>query len=110
MEEKTYLMLMHVSQFAGYVAPLLGFVVPILMWIVNKDTNSNVDKHGKNILNFILTYLIYTVAAAILILILIGIPLLVLLAIATILFIIIAALKANKGEYWEYPLTIKFFV
>lgn len=105
LQENNYLMLMHLSQFAGLFVPLLGYIVPILMWITNKDENANVDKHGKNILNFTISFLIYSAVLAITI---IGIPLLVVLGILYVVFVIMATLKANNGEYWKYPLTIEF--
>lgn len=108
MQENSYLMLMHLSQFLGFLILGLGFIVPILMWVTNKDDNANVDRHGKNILNFMISYIIYLIAATILIILLIGIPALVVLVIVEFIFIIIAAVKANNGEYWKYPLTIEF--
>lgn len=105
MMENTYIMLMHLSQFAGVIIPLTGFIVPIIMWIANKDNNLNVDIQGKNILNFMISYAIYGVAAAITI---IGIPVAVIVGILYIIFVIIATVKANNGEYWKYPLTIQF--
>ena len=109
MEENTYLMLMHLSQFVGYILPLVGFVAPIIMWAINKDKNEKVDMHGKNIMNFMLSWLIYAIVSSVLILLLIGIPLLIVLGILQIIFIIIATVKANTGEYWKYPLSIPFF-
>ena len=106
LEENTYLMLMHVSQLLGLLIPLAGFVVPVLMWIINKDTHANVDIHGKNILNFTISYLIYSAVLAVTI---IGIPLLVVLGILYLVFVILAAVKANNGEYWRYPFIIQFF-
>lgn len=108
MAENTYLMLMHLSQFAGYLLPGLGFIVPILLWLTNKETNVNVDMHGKNIANFLISYVIYAIAAGILIIVLIGIPLLIILCVIQFVSIIIAAVKANSGVYWKYPLTIDF--
>lgn len=109
MTQNTYLMLMHLSQFASWIIPFVGIIAPIIMWTSNKDNNAEVDRHGKNILNFNISYAIYTVVSMILIIVLIGFPLLlVLLAIFTIT-VIIASVKASNGEYWEYPLTIKFF-
>ena len=105
LEENTYLMLMHVSQLLGLLIPLAGFVVPVLMWIINKDTHANVDIHGKNILNFTISYLIYSAVLAVTI---IGIPLLVVLGILYLVFVILAAVKANNGEYWRYPFIIQF--
>ncbi len=106
LEENTYLMLMHVSQLLGLLIPLAGFVAPVLMWIINKDTHANVDLHGKNILNFTISYLIYSAVLAITI---IGIPLLVVLGILYLVFVVLAAVKANNGEYWRYPFIIQFF-
>ena len=103
--ENTYIMLMHLTQFAGVLIPLAGFIVPILMWITNKDNNANVDLHGKNILNFIISFAIYAAVATITI---IGIPVAIIIGILYIIFVIIATVKANNGEYWKYPLTIQF--
>lgn len=102
--ENTYLMLMHLTQFAGAIVPLAGFIVPILMWTTNKDTNTNVDRHGKNILNAMISYAIYAVVLCITV---IGIPIAAILGVAYAVFVVIATVKANNGEYWKYPLTIQ---
>jgi hypothetical protein len=109
LNENTYIMLMHLSQFLGFVLFGLGFIVPIIMWVVNKDINKNVDKNGKNIVNFMISYFIYAGIAGLLILVVVGIPLLIAIILVEFIAIIIASIKANSGEYWEYPLTIKFF-
>ncbi|MDH8701093.1 putative Tic20 family protein [Dysgonomonadaceae bacterium PH5-43] len=106
LEENTYLMLMHLSQFAGFLIPLLGFIAPVVLWLMNKDNNANVDLHGKNILNFMISWLIYGAIAVVLMIILIGGAILAVLAVLDIVFIILAAIKAMNGEYWKYPLTI----
>ena len=108
-EENQFLMFMHLSQFAGSLIPLLGFALPIVMWVSFKDENEKVDQHGKNILNFIISWIIYCTVSAILILVFIGMILLFALGIMCIAFIIIAAIKAYKGEFWKYPLAIPFF-
>jgi len=108
LQENAFLMLMHLSQFAGWILPGLGFILPIAMWLTNKDDNENVDKHGKNILNFTISYFIYAAIAGILVIIAIGLVLLVVLGIVVTVAIIIAAVKANNGEYWKYPMTIEF--
>jgi uncharacterized Tic20 family protein len=105
LDEKSYLTLMHISQLAGFLAPLIGFIIPLIMWITNKEENPKVDKHGKNIMNFIISFVIY---AAILCITIIGIPLAVVVGILYIVFVIIAAIKVNNGEDWKYPLTIEF--
>lgn len=108
MEENTYLMLMHLSQFAGWIIPFLGYILPVVMWITNKEHNANVDKHGKNIINFTISYLIYTSVAALAIILVIGVVILPILGVLIVVAIIMASIKANNGIYWKYPLTIEF--
>lgn len=103
--ENTFLLLIHLSQFAGAIVPLAGFVLPIIMWVTQKDVNANVDLHGKNILNAIISYTIYALVLSITI---IGIPLAIILGVIYVVFVILAAIKANNGEYWKYPFTIQF--
>jgi uncharacterized Tic20 family protein len=106
--ENSYIALMHVSQLAGYILPGLGFIAPILLWMMNKDSNAKVDATGKHILNFMISMFIYYAFAGVLCCLLIGIPILIALGVLHLIFIIIAALKANNGETWRYPLTIDF--
>ena len=106
--ENTYLLLMHLSQFLGYIIFGLGFIAPIAMWLLNKDNSTQIDRHGKNIVNFMISIFIYCAIAGILCLILIGIPILIILGILQFIFIILAAIKAGNGEYWEYPFSVKF--
>lgn len=107
-DQNTYLVLMHLSQFAGFIVPGLGFIAPIAMWLVNKD-NPVIDEHGKNIANFTISMIIYIIVSCILCLLLVGFVLLGIIAVLEIVFIIMAAVKAAKGEYWKYPLSIPFF-
>ena len=106
MTQNNYLMLMHLSLFASFFTFFVGVVVPIALWAINKENSAEVDRHGKNILNLIVSYAIY---AAVLAITIIGIPLVLVLLVALIVLVIKASIKASNGEYWEYPLTIKFF-
>lgn len=109
MTEKTFITLMHISQFAGILLPGLGFALPVIMWLTNRD-NPNVELHGKNITNFMISMLIYSAISVVLIpFFLIGIVFLCILALLEIIFVILATVKASKGEYWKYPLSITFF-
>lgn len=102
-------MFIHLSQFCGYIAPVAGFVVPIVLWQMKKSDSEIIDKHGKIVLNWILTELIFGIVFGLLCLILIGIPLIIALGVVGIVFPIIGGIKANAGEVWPYPLSIKFF-
>ena len=65
------------------------------------------DDQGKESLNFQISMTIYFIISAILTVILIGIVLLIALAIFDIVVLIIATIKANGGEKYRYPLTIR---
>ncbi|WP_317929867.1 DUF4870 domain-containing protein [Halioxenophilus sp. WMMB6] len=109
MVTNTFLMLMHLSQLAGFVVPGAGLVLPIVMWATNKDQSPEVDRHGKNILNWMISLTIYSIVSCILIIIFVGFLALLALMILDLIFVILAAVKANEGELWPYPLSIKFF-
>ncbi|MDR0333209.1 MAG: DUF4870 domain-containing protein [Dysgonamonadaceae bacterium] len=100
--ENLYAVLMHLSQFASYI------IIPLVMWIIGKDSSEKIDQHGKNIINFTISYFIYMLILIPLIILLIGIPLLIILVILIPIFIIIATIKAANGEAWKYPLSIEF--
>ena len=102
-------MLLHLSQFAGYVIPLAGLVVPIIIWQVQKEDMPELDIHGRIVTNWIISEVIYGVIFAILCLVLIGIPLLMVLCVLSVAFPIVGALKANQGRAWKYPFSFSIF-
>ena len=109
MEPKTFCMLVHLSQLFNFWVPPCGFVLPIVLWALGKDKNVLVDQHGKIVLNWIISSLIYGLVVWGLCLIFIGIPLALVLFVLLVIFPIIGALKTNAGTTWKYPLSIPFF-
>ena len=107
-DQKTFLVLLHLSLLTGFMIPFGGIVLPLVMWLTNKDEFSEVDKHGKVIANWMISYTIYFLVCVMLSFVLIGIPLLILLTVYAIVIVIIASVKASDGELWHYPLSIKF--
>jgi uncharacterized Tic20 family protein len=101
-------MFVHFSLFAGYIVPIAGLLLPIILWQIKKDQYPFVDVHGKIVVNWIISLVIYAAICAVLIFVVIGIVGFVLLGVLTIIFPIIGGIKANQGEVWEYPFTIKF--
>ena len=104
----SYCMLIHLSQLTSIIAPGLGFILPVFMWVTNKDKSEEIDLHGKVTINWIISFFIYSVVSVILSFVFIGIIGLFILAGLNFLFAIIAAVKANDGKLWVYPLSIKF--
>ena len=107
-EIRQWCMFMHLSQFAGYAVPFAGLIAPLVMWQMKKDEASEIDRHGREIMNALISFFIYSIVSAILIFVIVGIPMLIALFIASIAFPIIAAIKANEGTFWPYPLVIRF--
>jgi len=104
----TWAMLIHLSQFCGFALPILGWIVPLILWLVKKDESAYIDTHGKIVLNWIISEFIYLIICALLVFVIIGIPLLIGLGIVGVIFPILGALKANEGECWAYPMSISF--
>lgn len=109
MQPNTYCMLLHLSQLLMFGIPGLGLAVPIVLWAINKDKNAMVDQHGKIVLNWLLSALIYAVASAVLSVIFVGAITMLALLVLTVVFPIIGGIKANDGILWKYPLSIPFF-
>jgi uncharacterized Tic20 family protein len=101
-------MLIHFSVFAGYAVPIAGLIVPIVLWQLKKEEMPSVDAHGKMVLNFILSTMLYAVVFVALSVVLIGFPLLIALSVGCIVLPIIGGIKANDGVLWQYPLIINF--
>jgi uncharacterized Tic20 family protein len=101
-DDRFYAIFMHLSQFISSI------IIPLIMWVVRKDSSRNIDQHGKNIINFTISYFIYAIGATGLSFFCIGVPVLIVLAILIPIFIIIATIKAANDEAWKYPLTIEF--
>ena len=102
-------MLLHLSQFCGYVVPLAGLIVPIVLWQIKKNDSEILDRHGRVVVNWIITEFILGIVFGLLCLVIIGIPLFAALAVAAVVFPIVGGVKANNGEVWPYPCSIAFF-
>jgi uncharacterized Tic20 family protein len=106
-QERLWAMLAHLLSFvAAYL--FLGFVAPLVVLLVFGPRSAYVRAHAVESLNFNLTWLLYGIVAVILALLLIGILILIALGIAYVVLVIIASVKANNGELYRYPLTIRF--
>ena len=107
-EARKWAMFIHFSQLAGFLIPLAGLIVPILIWQLKKEDMPEIDIHGKIVTNWIISQLIYGLIFAILSLLIIGIFLLIALGIISIIFPIIGGIKASEGNTWKYPLSFTF--
>ena len=106
--EKTWEILCHLLALAGFVIPFGNIIGPLALWLIKKDQVPSVDRHGKESLNFQISMTIYAIIAGVSILAMIGIVLLPAVLITNLVFVIIASIKASNGEFYSYPLSIRF--
>jgi uncharacterized Tic20 family protein len=106
-QERLWAMLAHLLSFvAAYL--FLGFVAPLVVLLVFGPRSPYVRAHAVESLNFNLTWLLYAIVGVVLAFLVIGIPILIALGIAYLVLVIIASVRANNGEFFRYPLTIRF--
>lgn len=125
-DDRNTAMFAHLASFASMVFPFGNVIGPLIVWMVRKDRSPFIDRHGKESLNFQLTF---TLVLIVLIAITAGyaissgindneVGVLMSLAgflfvisvysIAALVFIIIGAVRASNGEEYRYPLSIRF--
>ncbi len=101
-------MFCHLSTFAGYFFPFGGIIGPLICWISRKDESEWVNMNGKYSLNFQISVALYSLLLIPLCFIIVGIPLIIALGILEVVCVIIASIRAAKGEVFKYPISIPF--
>ena len=108
-QARMWAMFCHLAGLAAYILPLVGNIIaPLIIWQVKKDEHAFVDKHGKEAVNFQISMTLYAAISIPLISVCVGAFLLAAVGIVDLVFMIIAAVKANNGESYRYPVTIRF--
>ncbi|MET4159380.1 DUF4870 domain-containing protein [Agromyces sp. PvR057] len=101
-DEKLWSTLVHIGGiFFSFIPALIGY-------LILKDKGPFVRAHTATALNFQITMTIALIVGSILTLVVIGLFIILAVYVLIIVFSIIAAVKANQGEPYSYPLTIKF--
>ena len=101
-DEKLWSTLIHLG------AIVLGFWPALLGYLLLKDRGPFIREHTRTALNFQITMTIASFIGALLIIVFIGIFVIIAVGIVVIVFSIIAAVAANKGQFYAYPLTFEF--
>jgi hypothetical protein len=85
-----------------------GFVLPLVIWLTQKEKSKFVEENAKEALNFQITLMLAFIVGAILMIIFIGILVIIAAAICGLIFGIMGAVKANEGVVYKYPMNIRF--
>ena len=108
-EARMWAMFCHLAGLAGLVVPVVGNIVaPLIFWQIKKEEYPFVDEQGKEAVNFQISMTLYAIISLCLFVICIGPFLLAAVGIVDLVFLLIAAVKANNGQSYRYPLTIRF--
>ncbi|QJE98570.1 DUF4870 domain-containing protein [Luteolibacter luteus] len=107
-DERTLGMLCHL------LGIFTGFLGPLILWLVKKDSSPFVDHHGKEAVNFQISLFIITLCVSVvavgLMIVWIGfllLPLLLLIPLLALIFKILACASANRGEWHRYPMCLR---
>ncbi|AUD01233.1 DUF4870 domain-containing protein [Spirosoma pollinicola] len=107
-DARMWAMLAHLSAIPGSFVLIGSIVAPLVIWQIQKDRSAFVDYHGKEAVNFQITMAIAAAVSFLLMILVIGVFLIFVVGVVWLVFTIIAAVKANNGEYYQYPLTYRF--
>ena len=107
--DRNYAVGMHLLSLISFLLSggLLTVLGPLVLWLIRKDRPFD-DDHGREVINFGLSFMLWGLLAGILILVGIGFILLPVLWIVAIVNNIRGAIAAGNGEYFRYPMTIRF--
>ena len=107
-EARMWAMWCHLAAFSGYLGVPFGNIIgPLILWLMKREMDPFVDAQGKEALNFQISLTIYLLVSLLLCLILIGFILLPVVYVGGLILTIVAAVKANDGEDYRYPFTIR---
>ncbi|TBV25941.1 DUF4870 domain-containing protein [Meridianimaribacter sp. CL38] len=108
-EDRQLIVITHLSQLLCFITGFGSLIVPLVIWITQKEKVFQMDAHGKNIVNFQISMILYALLCIPLILAFgLGILGFIILGIISLVFPIINAIKANNGETPTYPLSLSF--
>lgn len=106
---RTWAMICHLAGLAGIFLPATGNIVaPLVVWQIKKEDNPFIDEQGKEAENFQICVSIYFLISILLCFICVGAFLVAATILFFFIFTLIAAVKANNGFHYRYPLIIRF--
>jgi uncharacterized Tic20 family protein len=100
--------LTHLSQLLTFITGFGGLIVPLVIWASQKENVYNMDQQGKNIVNFQLSMIVYSIICIPLVFVVVGIFGLLALCLLSFIFPIMNAIRASHGESPKYPLSLNF--
>ena len=108
-QDNQLIVLTHLSQLLTFITGFGGLIVPLIIWVTQKESVFQMEEQGKRILNFQISLVLWSLICIPLILALgLGFIGLLVLAFVSFIYPIINAVKASRGETPIYPLSLNF--
>ncbi len=108
--ERSYCIALHLLGLSGLIFSItcVHIIAPLILWLLKRSTSPLVDRTGKEVLNFQISWTLYLSISGVLCFVLIGWFIFPLLALAWLILMIRGTAKASNGVFYSYPLTIRF--
>ena len=97
----------NIAMLAHLLGIFTGFIGALILWLVKKDESSFITDQAKEALNFQITIAIAFFVSWILAFVLIGMLLIPVLVIVNLVFCILGAVAASKGQAYKYPFALR---
>jgi uncharacterized protein len=124
-DENVWALLCHAAVLGAFFIPFGNIVGPLIVWMLKRKESELVDQHGKSAVNFQITLSLFVLACIIALIatffrafggvslgwvawLLFIVLSAALILVLSLVFMIIAMVKASQGETDHYPLTIRF--
>lgn len=106
-DQSRWAMLCHAASLAGFAIPFGNILGPLLVWILKKDEMPLVDDQGKEAMNFQITMTLLYLCSFLLVILMVGILFLVIAGLLSVIFTVVAMVKASEGVAYRYPFALR---
>ena len=89
------------------LAIFTGFIGPLIIWLIKKDSSAFINDQGKEVLNFQITIFLALIACGILSVVVIGLLLLPIVGLCSLIFTVLGAVAVSKGQPYRFPFAIR---
>ncbi|MFK0571555.1 DUF4870 domain-containing protein [Endozoicomonas sp.] len=109
-DDKNMAVMAHLLPLFGFMVPGVNIVIPLVIWFLKRNKSLYIEHHARESLNFQITISLLVVLWIVLKLMLVGLlllPLVPVIVIVVLVFLVRAAMKAGRGEFYRYPLSLR---
>jgi uncharacterized Tic20 family protein len=101
--DRNFAIAMHLTPLAGF-AFFLFVLTPVVLWLIRKDKSAFVDDHGREVVNLLISAVVFAASS----IFVITAPFVVIWVVMMLVNLIRGAIAASNGEYFRYPMIIRF--